>query len=854
VPDKPLLVLGDPFVSKRVGQPKFQPGPKVPVHGRQVQRFGQHFQRLQNILERPNPELELRTDPANIAPDRALVFEVAGSLTDFSAQAERLGFAFLGDFDSSFDPDEDFYFPSKEDRQKEIPATLYLAMPDLRAMKEMLSLWSKYLNDEKFPRGTGQWKELFKRLKAIRPWGFEDRLTDSFLQNMSAWTQSATDQPFRFEIDLWFNARSSSTNNHEVVVAELNRIGGDVIHESKIDAIRYHGLLAEIPQNAIPLNINSQTFPLALIDQIMFLNPRAMTVYDGVEPLGYIGNSQSVNGGAPVAALLDGFPLENHNQLIGRIEVDDFLELERNCPAANRSHGTAMASLILHGDLNNPTEPPINSKLLVVPILQNNPHQPAIETTPTDLLTVDVIYRAIRRIKEGENGTEPSGPGVIIINHSLCDSNGEYNRRISPWGRLLDFLAFQYGLLIVVSAGNHAHRLPIQSFRTTSEFESATQEDKIVAYYQALAADMRNRQLLSPAEALNPITIGAWHADLCSADNLPANLIDITSGQGGPSIISAVGLGHKRSIKPDFYFDGGRIPCRIMPDSGCCTLFPVVQTTYTGQKVASPSNRGEINRTSNVCGTSNAAALITRQAIRLYETIDELEEEYGINIPSSYRAVLIKTLLAHGCSWSELGQYLDKIIEPLDGRKWQARRTNIARFLGLGRPDIERVLACTSQRGTIVGFSSIEVDQSHQYVVPLPLVLSGERDWRRMIVTLAWMSPVNPRHQQYRRAILDVELESKQFGTERKITVQTPKNTISRGTIVHSIFEGENDVVFTGEMSIIVTCRQQAGSLDDHVPYALAVSFEVGVDSQIDIYDEIKARMSIQPREPVAVS
>ena len=59
--------------------------------------------------------------------------------------------------------------------------------------------------------------------------------------------------------------------------------------------------------------------------------------------------------------------------------------------------------------------------------------------------------------------------------------------------------------------------------------------------------------------------------DDCSvSESLPSGLIDILPGREGPSIISAVGLGHKSSIKPDLFYEGGRVFTRVLPNGGCC--------------------------------------------------------------------------------------------------------------------------------------------------------------------------------------------------------------------------------------------------------------------------------------------
>ena len=54
-------------------------------------------------------------------------------------------------------------------------------------------------------------------------------------------------------------------------------------------------------------------------------------------------------------------------------------------------------------------------------------------------------------MKEGSNAT---APGVIIINASLGDRNKPFAGHMSGWVRVLDYLAYRYGILFVVSAGN----------------------------------------------------------------------------------------------------------------------------------------------------------------------------------------------------------------------------------------------------------------------------------------------------------------------------------------------------------------------------------------------------------------
>lgn len=95
--------------------------------------------------------MALRDDPASIAPERAIVFEVEGSLKDFYEQARNIGLEYLGDFEEEFDQSDDFFIEDKPDQK--LSGRIYLAMPDVQALRELLSLWERYKQNQRMPKG-----------------------------------------------------------------------------------------------------------------------------------------------------------------------------------------------------------------------------------------------------------------------------------------------------------------------------------------------------------------------------------------------------------------------------------------------------------------------------------------------------------------------------------------------------------------------------------------------------------------------------------------------------------------------------------------------------------------------------
>lgn len=167
-----------------------------------------------------------------------------------------------------------------------------------------------------------------------------------------------------------------------------------------------------------------------------------------------------------------------------------------------------------------------------------------------------------------------------------------------------------------------------------------------------------------------------------------------------------------------------------------------------------------------------------------------------------------------------------------------------ARYLGYGIPDIKRVIECTEQRATAIGYGSIKKDEKHEFRFPLPPSISGLNEMRRFILTLAWFSPVNAETRKYRKANLSFDPPGNEVGVTR---VNADWQHVKNGTIQHEILEGSEVVTYQdgNNLKIDVVCREDAHTLDESVNYGLAVTLEVAEDVKIPIYEEIRQRIEI---------
>jgi hypothetical protein len=456
----------------------------------------------------------------------------------------------------------------------------------------------------------------------------------------------------------------------------------------------------------------------------------------------------------PIVALLDGVPVQAHERLDGRLILDDPDDLQRQAIVSRRVHGTAMASLIVHGDLNV-TQPPLARPVYVRPLLI----APADldEHTPDDRLLVDVIYRAILRIK-GADGTNGVARTVFIVNLSVGDSRRPFANIISPLARLVDYLAAQYNILFIVSAGNIRSDLTIPDFDQWADFENATTEQRERAVLTALNAAKHERSLLSPAESINALTIGSQHVD--GVDPRPARgmAVDPFEDSELANVSCALGLGYKRAIKPELYLPGGREHVHMAAAGGGIRARIGRPQRLYGLSAAAPDGAGggRVNQTALSDGTSSATALASRAGHHIFDAL--MDRDGGslfADLPPEYFAVTVKALLVHSARWNSKGDLLKDICGPADTRRWQERAANAARFLGFGVPNVSRMLDCAENQATLVGYGTLRPEQAHRYKIPLPPSLEGVTDPRAVTVTVTWLSPVRPGQQGYRAVRLE---------------------------------------------------------------------------------------------------
>jgi hypothetical protein len=655
------------------------------------------------------------------------------------------------------------------------------------------------------------------------------------------------DDRVKLEIELVYRSgdQVGIARENEVLTAVL-AWGGRLISRCRIDSIAYHAILAELPVHAVRAIIDRNPTSIVSLDPVMHIRPQSIASSIDIADADDAGSTPGARTLAePILALLDGVPIAAHPLLAEHLVVDDQFGLEPESPVANRVHGTAMASLIVHGDRNR-AEAPLPRRVHVVPVMG------AQDCFPDDRLIVDIIFRAVVAMREGANATAPH---VLIVNLSLGNARRPFHGQISAWARLIDRLSYQYGILFIVSAGNCTDPFPITAYANSIQFEDAPSAHRSAETLRAVAALVADRRLFSPAETVNGITVGAANIDAVPvADRVVARSIVnpyLEQRMANPS--SALGPGFARSVKPDILMPGAREHLRMVSSNPHIEVRPSGPARSAGLKVAGPPQAGRENVESYTNGTSGAAALASRTCHRIH---DALEAAYGadfVRLPHVQRAVLIKALLAHPASWpDEAATLIRTTIGPPEGKYHTRQKDNIRRFLGFGIVDADDAVACAADRATFWATGTLEANKVCNIDVPLPVAMGGRASSHSLSATLAWFTPISPGRRSYRAVRLKLlEPDGLADLSVSAHSNQPDGNQTNRGTLFNRCWTGDSAAVISPSMSIKLTVQRdpdQGEAIDEAIPFGFAVT--LAMPGAIQIYEQVRQRLAIVPRAP----
>ena len=841
MPDRPLILFPSPERADREHKTPVFTKTVRPSFGRQFTRLQPSFNLLKNAFEQK--ALKIQQSPTGINPEFALVFEIIGSVDNFYTAVKNtdgLEWIFDGEIEP-FNPDDDFYQVDKDSGERvddSLNGKLYCIMSNQQAMAQLLSLWQRHQNGESdvFKRGFVGLRDIFTHIKDIRKWDARDRIAETHV--LDYWRESLVfdgDSPVPFEIELFFRSDEAKRKNAvEAIRHEIQSLGGRIIQECVIGEIFYHGMLVELPRVSIEVLVNRyEEIELSQVDDIMFFRPVCQSVFVSAtdSEICISAEEAPLPTGDAVVAVFDGMPMQNHRLLRGRVIVDDPDDYASGYESKYRVHGTSMVSLAIYGDIKR-NEPPISSPVYVRPILR--PKQTGFdkitECVPGNNMFIDVLHRAVKRMMEGDGQESATAPNTKVINLSIGDPVRQLATTMSPTARLLDFLAYKYNILFIISAGNHPEIINFVD-KPFDELKALNISQRSSIFGETIKANQRNLKILAPAESLNGLTIGALYDDFTNANETARFIWAVDRGL--PSPVSAIGKGYRSVITPDLFYYGGREFIRGKFDG---KIDWVESLREPGCLSAAPYGMGDADGCAFSFGTSDAAAQITHEAAKCHDVLNQVFlAETGSNIPVEATAILLKAMLTHGASWEPIAEKLALAmgVSPKQLSQW----------LGNGVPNISRVIECTKERITLIGLGALKKDEGDIFRLPLPVDFSSRLMKRKLTVTLSYLPPIAPNRQTYRGAQLWFNIDDSGKGL-----VPARQNTewqaVRKGSLQHEIFIGENPIVWNDDDLIIkVNCKEEANNIKTAIPYCLFVSFEIAEGFDVNLYADVSAKI-----------
>lgn len=757
-------------------------------------------------------------------PQLVLVLEALDEQIDLTRVAQRLGIEILAEAEGASEPTAEFQLRSAQPKNPLITSCLHAVCTDITSFEKMRRLWRIWNIEPALPRGYSALGELFAHLKDLRPWGPQDRLGSIDWDDYFA--GRIDDRPHTIEVELWYRHTAARRQQSQQEVSTLiQEAGGVITSTATIDQIGYHGMKCTVPTHALRdlASGNHDAVQMIRSTDVMYMRIAAQSLPAVGPPTESLEQeTPRLPTGNAVLCLLDGVPAANHPLLRDRVTVYDPDDLASRATVDELRHGTWMSSVAVWGDRARTARAAVRPVLVRPVLTPAEDTQDRHEEISADVLVPDLMWRTFRELFDGTGNEPPAAPDVMIINISIGDPAAPFDTIMSSWARIIDWLSYEYGVLVVVSAGNH-QRLKL-SPASSSDVIAATGPARRRIILEAICRSQAGRRLLAPAEAVNAITVGAVHADGSPAAP-QGYAVDPMDGLFSVSPISPTGSGYRRSIKPDLAASGGRVFFRdgITPQDAI--TFAGLTKIGPGIKVATPTQFEE----THIAGTSPAAVLMSRRAARLHDVVDQIT--VGITLTRQQKVSAIKALLVHGTSVAREAEHA-----PLAG--------SAAFGNGIAARDLSD--GCASNEAVVLYVGSIGANQEQELLFPLPNGLSV-RETKRIDATLAWLTPTNWRHRQYRRAALAFVTPA---GSIPKL--ETPNGvsyaTSTRGATTVQRQTWELKKAFASgqgsNMSVRVKCYEQAGGLlGERVDFAVALSLWVAPTLGVDVYSQVRTQV-----------
>jgi len=478
-------------------------------------------------------------------------------------------------------------------------------------------------------------------------------------------------------------------------------------------------------------------------------------------------------------------------------------------------HGTKVAGIAAFGDLREC----VASGIFASPVRIISAKVVNDQGQFDDTATVPVQMRdAILALHER---------GCRIINLSLGDMHRiPYDDgRVSQWAAMLDTLARQLDIVIIVSAGNAAgdHRAPW-----------GEQADLITQTYPHYLVAKSNR-IIDPAPAAIALTVGSLaHANGLPTENIAGAELRTITEMNMPTPVTRSGPGANGAIKPD-----------LVDFGGTCLFDGMGPRVATGHHYASAGMltlRADYlaGLLTSATGTSMAAPRVAYKAALLLRALPTAS------------ANMIRALLALSAS---IPAESVQCLSPLG-------KGAALTCCGYGVPNLARALSSEERRVVLIADrQELATDQFALFRVPLPKEFQTTKGKRRIRVSLAFDPPVRHTRLEYLGLRLNYHLirgmkpdaifeffrhRTKEEGRfdelpgSAKCDLKPSRDLRGTSTLQAATFSMTNNIDQYGDEYYLVAVaeRRWAGEEITHQRFAVAVELEH--EAEINIHQQLR--------------